>query len=44
VIDDRIKLPMSARWREGSHFHVRAREADVAVEPAPVLLLGAGQA
>jgi ATP-dependent Clp protease ATP-binding subunit ClpA len=22
VIDERIKLPISARWREGSHFHV----------------------
>src|SRR5579864_6768373 len=23
VIDERIKLPISTRWREGSHFHVR---------------------
>jgi ATP-dependent Clp protease ATP-binding subunit ClpA len=44
VIDERIKLPMSARWREGSHFHVRVRGADVAIEAAPGVLLGAGQA
>jgi ATP-dependent Clp protease ATP-binding subunit ClpA len=44
VIDERIKLPISARWREGSHFHVRVRGADVAVEPAPALLLAADQA
>jgi hypothetical protein len=30
---ERIKLPIRARSREGSHFHVRVRGADVAVEP-----------
>ena len=25
-IDEHIKLPISARWKEGSHFSVRARE------------------
>ena len=44
VIDERIKLPISARWREGSHYHVRVRGGDVAVEPAPALLLAADQA
>jgi ATP-dependent Clp protease ATP-binding subunit ClpA len=43
VIDERIKLPMSARWREGSHFHVRVHGTDVAIEPAPALLLAADQ-
>jgi ATP-dependent Clp protease ATP-binding subunit ClpA len=44
VIDERIKLPISARWREGSHFHVRVRGGDVAVEPAPELLRAADKA
>src|SRR5437773_389879 len=34
VIDERIKLPISARWREGSHFTVRAVEGAVVVEPS----------
>ena len=25
VIDERIKLPISARWKEGSHFEVMRR-------------------
>jgi DMSO reductase anchor subunit len=41
---ERIKLPIRARWHEGSHSHVRVRGADVAVEPGPVLRLSAGQA
>ena len=28
LIDERIKLPISARWREGSHFHVKVVRAD----------------
>lgn len=43
VIDERIKLPISARWREGSHFRVRARGVDVTIEPAPALLVAADQ-
>ncbi len=34
VIDEHVKLPVSARWREGSHFHVRVREAKIVVDPA----------
>jgi len=34
VIDERIKLPISARWREGSHFHVCVRGNEVVVELA----------
>jgi ATP-dependent Clp protease ATP-binding subunit ClpA len=41
VIDERIKLPISVRWREGSHFCVRVRGADVAIELASTLLLAA---
>jgi ATP-dependent Clp protease ATP-binding subunit ClpA len=32
VIDERIKLPISARWRDGSCFRVRAEATDVVVE------------
>ena len=34
-IDERIKLPISERWREGSHFEVRATDGSITVEPAP---------
>ena len=32
VIDERIKLPISTRWQEASHFHVRLERGDVVVE------------
>lgn len=32
VIDDRIKLPISAHWRDGARFHVRVRDSVVMVE------------
>lgn len=32
VIDDRIKLPISERWREAQHFHVCAREGRIVIE------------
>lgn len=35
VIDERVKLPVSTRWRDGSHFHVRARGTEIVVEPVP---------
>jgi len=41
VIDERIKLPISARWREGSHFDVHATLGQVVVEPAPARVLSA---
>lgn len=34
VIDERIKLPISARWQEGSRFHVRAEGTSVVVDIA----------
>ncbi|HEY5617711.1 MAG TPA: ATP-dependent Clp protease ATP-binding subunit [Vicinamibacterales bacterium] len=34
MIDERIKMPISLRWREGSHFHIRLQDAEVVVEPA----------
>ena len=38
VIDERIKLPISSRWKEGSHFQVRVREGEVVVDPEPALV------
>lgn len=32
AIDERIKLPISARWHEASDFHVRVRGSEVIVE------------
>ena len=33
-IDEQIKLPISAQWKEGSHFTVGVRNDDIHVEPA----------
>jgi ATP-dependent Clp protease ATP-binding subunit ClpA len=35
VIDERIKLPISAHWRDGSCFRVRAQGSEVVVNVAP---------
>jgi ATP-dependent Clp protease ATP-binding subunit ClpA len=35
VIDERIKLPISSRWHEGSHFEVQVQDGEVVVVPAP---------
>lgn len=31
VVDERIKLPISARWRDGSHFVVRVERGELSV-------------
>jgi ATP-dependent Clp protease ATP-binding subunit ClpA len=41
VIDDQIKLPISERWKDASHFDVKAIEGKIVVEPAPARLLTA---
>jgi ATP-dependent Clp protease ATP-binding subunit ClpA len=41
VIDERVKLPISARWRESSSFHVRAKEGEVVVETTTADLVAA---
>ena len=41
VIDERVKLPISARWRESTRFHVCARDGEVAVEALPAELAAA---
>ena len=38
-IDEHIKLPISARWKEGSHFSVRARDGEIVVEPSPAKIV-----
>jgi ATP-dependent Clp protease ATP-binding subunit ClpA len=41
VIDERVKLPISARWRESSYFHVRAKGGEVVVETTTADLVAA---
>jgi ATP-dependent Clp protease ATP-binding subunit ClpA len=41
VIDERIKLPISEKWKDGSHFEVRVDEGQVVVRPAPKLMSAA---
>jgi ATP-dependent Clp protease ATP-binding subunit ClpA len=38
-IDEHIKLPISAQWKDGSHFEVRVKNGDIRVEPAPAKVL-----
>src|SRR5205823_2892182 len=33
-IDEHIKLPISARWKEGTHFDVRNQDGELIVEPS----------
>jgi len=44
VIDERIKLPISLQWNEGSHFHVRVREGAIVVQPVLAQLVDTKQA
>jgi ATP-dependent Clp protease ATP-binding subunit ClpA len=32
-IDEHIKLPISAQWKDGSHFDVKAVDGKLVVEP-----------
>ena len=41
VIDEQIKLPISARWKEGSHFVVKAVAGEIVVESTPAHLVSA---
>src|SRR6202163_2052310 len=43
MIDERIKLPISARWREGSHFSVKAVDGELTVEVSPAGLVAADE-
>jgi len=33
-IDEQIKLPISAQWKAGTHFDVKVKDGELAVEPA----------
>jgi len=37
TIDEQIKLPISTRWKEGSHFVVKAREGEIVVESSQLI-------
>jgi ATP-dependent Clp protease ATP-binding subunit ClpA len=41
VIDERVKLPITARWREAAHFHVQVENGEVAVKVASDELVAA---
>ena len=41
VIDERVKLPISARWRESAHFHVRVKNGEVTVDVPSAELVAA---
>ena len=41
VIDERVKLPLSERWKEGDLFEVRVAGSEVVVEPSSKLLSAA---
>ena len=38
VIDERIKLPISERWKEGNLFEVRVVDGEVVVKPSSNLM------
>jgi ATP-dependent Clp protease ATP-binding subunit ClpC len=44
VIDEKIKLPISSHWREGSHFRVKAIDGAIVVDVEPAGMAAAGQA
>jgi ATP-dependent Clp protease ATP-binding subunit ClpA len=39
AIDERVKLPISARWHESAHFHVRVRDGELIVDLSPAHLV-----
>ena len=41
VIDERIKLPISTRWKEGSHFRIKVMGGEVVVDASPDRLVAA---
>jgi ATP-dependent Clp protease ATP-binding subunit ClpA len=44
VIDEQVKLPISSRWKDGSHFDVKAKDGEVVVEAKSAGLLTADEA
>jgi ATP-dependent Clp protease ATP-binding subunit ClpA len=43
VIDEKVKLPLSERWHQGTHFEVSLKDGDLRVDPAPAKLLSPDQ-
>jgi ATP-dependent Clp protease ATP-binding subunit ClpA len=43
-IDEHVKLPISARWKEGAHFAVKAVDSRIVVEPSITPVLSANEA
>ena len=43
-IDEHVKLPISARWKDGSHFAVKAHGGELTVEPSISKIGSADQA
>jgi ATP-dependent Clp protease ATP-binding subunit ClpA len=43
-IDEHIKLPISARWKEASHFDVKLKDGALLAEPAPAKIIAADDA
>jgi ATP-dependent Clp protease ATP-binding subunit ClpA len=41
VVDERIKLPISEKWKDGAHFEVTVVDGQVVVEPASKLMTAA---
>jgi ATP-dependent Clp protease ATP-binding subunit ClpA len=44
VIDERVKLPISARWKEGNHFEVTVENGELRVTPEPARVASAAEA
>jgi ATP-dependent Clp protease ATP-binding subunit ClpA len=38
-IDEHVKLPISSRWREGTHFEVTVSAEELVVEPSPAKMM-----
>jgi ATP-dependent Clp protease ATP-binding subunit ClpA len=43
-IDEHVKLPISASWKDGTHFEVKAQDGALVVEPVAGKLLSAAEA
>ncbi len=38
-IDEHVKLPISAKWKDGSHFEVTVKDGALLAEPAPARII-----
>src|SRR5216110_2273731 len=43
VIDEKVKLPLSERWHQGTHFEVGLKDGELRVDPAPTRLMSHDQ-